>query len=261
MNEIDSLERMVQKPSKAKKPANFALWAAYVFFNIVVLTFDVIAAVTVYSITDNVGYSVLTFLAGFIPLFLHEFLYLRAYANKIQRNIAIVGAVVAVLTVGAVALLAAAVNLAIASGVNLNVAVSEIAILLLIVAAALFHGVLTAVYFYVDDGIRAQHKEAETVAYYDQRLKNIKRAEQLLDAADVARKSKAQIVQKHGGADGKAALEYLLSQLNDDDGDGIPNFLDRTDNRKQPQKPAIAAETEQAKLTDPTSANRSNGKN
>lgn len=232
MNDIESLEKMVQKPKKVKKPANFALWVAYVFFNIVVLTFDIVAAVTVYNITDNWGYAILTFLAGVIPLLLHEFLYLRAYASQWQRYIAVFGAVVAVLTVGAVALLAAGVNFAIATGYNIDGGASEIAILILIVGAALLHALLAAIYFYIDEGIRAKHVEAETVAFYDQRMKNIKRAEQLLDAADTARKSKAQIVQRHGGADGKAALEYLLNMLNDDDGDGIPNFLDKVDNRK-----------------------------
>lgn len=168
---IESLESVVQKPKKIKKPANFALWAAYFFFNVVVLTFDVVAAVTVYNITENWGYAILTFLAGFIPLMLHEFLYLRAYASQWQRYLAVFGAVIAVLTVGTVALLAAGVNFAIATGYNIDGSVSEIAILILIVGAALLHALLAAIYFYIDEGIRAKHVEAETVAYYDQRMK------------------------------------------------------------------------------------------
>ena len=236
MNEIESLESMVQKPKKAKKPANAALWFAYAFFNIVILTFDVVAAGTVYTITRNEGYAVITFLAGFVPLMLHEFLYLRAYASQWQRYIAIFGAVCAFLTVVVIALLSAVVNLAIANGYGINADASRLAILVIVVSAALLHVVLTAVYFYIDEGIRASHTEAETVAYFAQRMKNIKRAEELLDAANIARQNKAQIVARHGGADGKRALEYVLNLLNDDDGDGIPNILDRVDDRKLSDK-------------------------
>lgn len=233
MNEIESLESMVKKPTKGKKPNNAALWVAWVFFNVVVLVFDTVAAATVYAITKgNEGYAILTFLAGFVPLAMHEALFIRAYASKPQRYIAIFGAVASVVTVGVVALLSASVNFALASGYQIASTASEIAILVLIVGSALLHGILAAVYFYVDEGIKAQHTEAETTAYYDTRMKNIKRAEGLLDAADEARKRKAAIVQKHGGKDGKAAMEYLLNLLNDDDGDGIPNILDRHDNRK-----------------------------
>lgn len=233
MNEIESLESVVQKPKKVKKPSNVALWVAYGFFNVVVLVFDLVAAGTVYAITNNWGYAFLTFLAGFAPLMMHEFLFLRAYASPWQRGISIVGAIAAVITVGAVALLSAGVNLALASGYTIASNVSEIAILILIVGSALFHGVLAASYFYIDEGIRAQHTEAETVAFYDTRMKNIKRAEKLLDEADKARKRKAEIVKRHGGQDGKAALDYLLNLLNDDDGDGIPNIFDKVDNRQQ----------------------------
>lgn len=235
-NEIETLENMVQKPKKAKKPSNGALWFAYAFFNVVVLVFDVVAAGTVYAITDNWGYAILTFLAGFAPLMLHEFLFLRAFANRPQRIISVIGAVAAVITVGSVALLSAGVNLAMASGYSIASGASEIVILILIVGAALLHALLAAIYFYIDDGIKAQHTEAETVAYFENRMKNIKRAELLLDEADVARKKKADIVNKHGGKDGKAALDYLLNLLNDDDNDGIPNMFDRTDNRKDQPK-------------------------
>jgi len=230
--EVETLESMVKQPRKVKKPSNIALWIAYVFFNVVILTFDIVAAGTVYAITKNWGYAILTFLAGFTPLMMHEFLYLRAYANSYQRWIAVFGAVCAVITVALVAALSAGVNLALANGYNVASGASEIVILLVIVGAALLHGVLAAVYFYIDPGIRAQHTEAETVAFHETRMKNIKRAEQLLEEADKARKRKAEIVHRHGGLDGKRAMEYLLNMLNDDDGDGIPNFLDKVDNRK-----------------------------
>ena len=249
MNELESLESMVQKPKKLKKPRNEALWVAYVFFNLGVLIFDAIAAMTVYTLTKNYGYGVVTFMAGFIPLMMHEALYLRAYASQTQRYIAVGGAIISAATVAVVAVLAALVNFAIASGYTVANGASEIVILLIVVGAALLHITLAAVYFYSDEGIRAKHIEAENVAFFDQRMKNLVRAEEMLDQAHKARQHKANIIQKHGGNDGKAALDYLLNLLNDDDGDGIPNFLDRTDNRKQQQQPmkANASDAEQVK--------------
>jgi low affinity Fe/Cu permease len=256
-NEFESLESMVQKPKKVKKPNNWALWFAYVFFNIGVLVFDVIAAVTVYTLTKNYGYSFVTFMAGFIPLLMHESLYIRAYASKTQRMIAIGGAVISALTVAVVAVLAGVVNFAVASGYTIASGISEIVIIMIVIIAALLHVTLAAFYFYTDEGIKAEHTEAENVAFFNQRMKNLLRAEQMLEQADKARQHKAKIIEKHGGKDGKAALDYLMNLLNDDDGDGIINALDPVDNRKQGSgnnqpRPALASDVKQEKIADPT---------
>jgi len=232
-NEIDTLEDLVKKPKKIKRPSNAALWVAYIFFNVTILIFDGIASATVYSLTQNIGYAVVTFLAGFLPLLMHEFLYLRAYASQWQRYISIGGAVLAALTVAVVAVLAAGVNVAIASGYSINQSASELVILLIIVVAALIHTVLAAAYFYLDEGIRATHAATENLAWHESRMKNLDRAEQVLEKAHQMRTKKANLVTRFGGEDGKKALELLLSQFNDDDGDGIANILDAVDNRKQ----------------------------
>lgn len=249
-NEIESLESLVKKPTKTKKPSNAALWVAYTFFNITILVFDVIAAVTVYGLTNNAGYSIVTFLAGFAPLLMHEFLYLRAYASQNQRYIAIGGAVLAFLTVVVVAILSAAVNVAIATGYTVNSAASELVILVIIVLAAFIHTVLAAGYFYLDEGIKATHKAAENIAYHDERMKNLERAEKVLTKVANMRNKKAELASLFGGADGRAAIESLLRQFGDDDGDGIPNFMDKVDNRKQFQQPTrqFAADQERAEL-------------
>lgn len=231
-NEIETLESLVKKPNKTKKPSNAALWVAYIFFNVTILVFDVIASVTVYGLTKNAGYAIVTFLAGFVPLLMHEFLYLRAYASQWQRYISIGGAILAALTVAVVAVMAAGVNVAIATGYTVNQAASELIILTIVVLAALSHTVLAACYFYLDDGIKAIHKAAENIAYHDERMKNLERAEQVLEKAANMRNKKKQLADRFGGADGKAAIDLLLRQFGDDDGDGIPNFMDRVDNRK-----------------------------
>lgn len=260
-NEIESLESLVKKPTKNKKPSNAALWVAYTFFNITILVFDIIAAVTVYGLTQNAGYAVVTFLAGFVPLLMHEFLYLRAYASQYQRYISISGAIIAFLTVIVVAVLAAGVNVAIATGYTVDAAASELVILTIIVLAAFTHTILAAGYFYLDDGIKATHKAAENIAFHDERMKNLDRAEQVLEKAARMRNKKNELASRFGGADGKAALELLLRQFGDDDGDGIPNFMDKVDNRKQFQQPTrqFAADQEQAELQEkknPTPAPR-----
>jgi hypothetical protein len=247
-NEIESLESLVKKPAKIKKPSNAALWVAYAFFNVTILVFDVIASVTVYGLTQNAGYAIVTFLAGFVPLLMHEFLYLRAYASQYQRYFAIGGAVLAALTVAIVAVLSAAVNVAISTGYTVNNAASELVILTIVVIAALIHTVLAAGYFYLDDGIKANHKAAENIAYHEERMKNLDRAEQILGKASAMRSKKSELANRFGGADGKAALELLLRQFGDDDGDGIPNFLDRVDNRKQTRQ--FAADDRRPELQD-----------
>ena len=251
-NEIESLESLVKKPTKIKKPSNAALWVAYIFFNVTILVFDVIAAVTVYSLMQNAGYAIVTFLAGFVPLLMHEFLYLRAYASQWQRYISIAGAVIAALTVAVVAVLAAAVNVAIASGYTVDAGSSEWIILTIIVIAAFTHTVLAASYFYLDEGIQAKHKAAENIAFHDERMKNLDRAEQVLEKAAKMRTKKSDLIGRFGGADGKAALELLLRQFGDDDNDGIPNFLDKTDNRKQ----VYAAKEDRPELKDKDFTNR-----
>lgn len=228
MNEIDTLESMVKRPALKKKPSNAALWAAYIFFNIVALVFDIIAANTVYDIMKNWGYAIVTFLAGFVPLFLHEFLYIRAYAGDLQRKIAIGGAVFAVLTIGSIAFLAAGANIAVASGYIVENESAKWTIIIIVVSAMLIHAVLTAVYFYADEGIRATHTASENEAWFDQRDHNLDLADRLLTKAESRRLRKQNILGGHGNTnDVQKALQVLLKSLGDDDGDGIPNFADK----------------------------------
>jgi hypothetical protein len=104
-------------------------------------------------------------------------------------------------------------------------------ILTIVVLAALTHTVLAAGYFYLDDGIKSIHKAAENIAFHDERMKNLERAEQVLEKAASMRNKKQKLADRFGGADGRAAIELLLRQFGDADGDGIPDIIDPIDNR------------------------------
>ena len=97
---VNRLLDLVKRPLQAKrKPSNFALYWAWIFYNAVALLFDTIAAGTVYDLVGKFMYAVLTFVAGFLPLLMHEFLYTRAYANAAQKILAVIGAGLSVVTI------------------------------------------------------------------------------------------------------------------------------------------------------------------
>ena len=106
-NKVNRLLGIVQRPSKKREPSNFALWWAWLFYNGVALTFDVIASITVHAMMDSYVYAALTFLAGFVPLPMHEFLYTRAYASFWQKVLAVAGAGLSVIVIFVVGVLAA----------------------------------------------------------------------------------------------------------------------------------------------------------
>lgn len=151
---VNRLLALVQRPSKKKEPSNFALWFAWFFYNAVALLFDVIAATTIYEMMNSIIYAGLTFAAGFIPLLMHEFLYMRAYAGYWQKVIAVLGAILSVVTILTVGVLAALVNL---TDFQANKLVMEVAMIVMLVLVSGGHGLLAAVYFYIDDGIKAEH--------------------------------------------------------------------------------------------------------
>ena len=105
----DQLLALMRRPKTQKKPSNFALWWAWAFYNVVALFLDTITAYTVYTLT-NFLYAALVFFSGFMPLLMHEFLFIRAYASKVQRGIAIFGAGMSVLAIIGIGLLAGVLN-------------------------------------------------------------------------------------------------------------------------------------------------------
>ncbi|MCC7119888.1 MAG: hypothetical protein IT310_15290 [Anaerolineales bacterium] len=211
-NKVNRLLELIKRPEAAKrKPSNFALYWAWLFYNAVALLFDVIAAGTVYSMMGKFAYAVLTFAAGFLPLLMHEFLYTRAYASKWQKVLAIVGAGLSVVTILAVGVLAGIINI-----LGVTVASTqwlEIGMIIALVLVAGGHGLIAAIYFYIDDGIKANQVRAESVAYHERRIEDIQRAKEILALAEQGANDEDAIAKEYGGME---VLNEILGQLRGD---------------------------------------------
>ena len=205
----DQLLTFMRRPQAPKKPSNFALWWAWLFYNIVALFLDIITAFTVFALT-NILYAILTFFAGFGPLIMHEFLYLRAYASKWQRIIAVLGAVASVVAIIVIGILAAGVNVFAESFGSEYARWIELAILMLILLNSAFHGVLAAIYFYIDEGIRAKHNQQEAIAYHEGQLENINLALTLADKVAEAAAKEDEFVERFGD---RALLDEAMGQI------------------------------------------------
>ncbi len=204
----DQLLALMRRPKTQKKPSNFALWWAWAFYNVVALFLDTITAYTVYTLT-NFLYAALVFFSGFMPLLMHEFLFIRAYASKVQRGIAIFGAGMSVLAIIGIGLLAGVLNVI---GINAmaNALYIEVAVISLIVFVAAGHGLLAAAYFYLDEGIRANHNQAEAIAYHDQQLANINLALDLAEKVKQAAQKEDEFISRFGD---RELLNEAMNQI------------------------------------------------
>lgn len=221
----DELLKEVSKPVRRKRPSNVGLYLAVIFFNLVMLALDAGSAYSVYLATHIGFYAVMTFLAGFLPLALHEILHFRPYASDDQKNIAKWGALAAVSAVIIVAVLSVIVNILGVSGY-----VVEIGMLIFIVVSAFGHAIAAAVYFYIDDGIAAEQVTVQMEARAIQKRRRNGAADLVLGLSRESLNERKRIAGSHNSA---SALREILRQMGeDDDGDGIPNFIDPVDNRK-----------------------------
>jgi hypothetical protein len=206
------LLQLVKRPSQEKsRPSNFALYWAWLFYNAVALLFDVIAAVTVYDLMGKFGYAILTFAAGFFPLLMHEFLFTRAYASRPQKVFAVLGACLSVVTILLVGVLAGTVNVWGVAVENTQMLEFVMVITLVLVAGA--HGLIAAIYFYIDEGIKANQVRTESIAYHERRIDDIKRAKEILELAEKGQQEEDLLALKYGGMD---VLNEILGQLRGD---------------------------------------------
>jgi len=211
-NKVTRLLDLVKRPSQAKrKPSNFALYWAWIFYNAVALLFDSIAAATVYDLVDKFMYAVLTFVAGFLPLLMHEFLYTRAYANAAQKVLAVIGAGLSVVTILGVGVIAGVVN--VLGFTALSVKALEIILIVTLVLVSGAHALIAAIYFYIDDGIKAKQVRTESVAYHERRIEDINRAKEILALAEQGAKDEDAIAAQYGGME---VLNEILGQLRGD---------------------------------------------
>jgi len=209
---VTRLLDLVKRPSQAKrKPSNFALYWAWIFYNAVALLFDSIAAATVYDLVDKFMYAILTFVAGFLPLLMHEFLYTRAYANAAQKVLAVIGAGLSVVTILGVGVIAGVVN--VLGFTALSVKALEIILIVTLVLVSGAHALIAAIYFYIDDGIKAKQVRTESVAYHERRIEDINRAKEILALAEQGAKDEDAIAAQYGGME---VLNEILGQLRGD---------------------------------------------
>jgi hypothetical protein len=208
-NKVNRLLDLVKRPQQAKrKPSNFALYWAWIFYNSVALLFDTIAAATVYGLVNNFLYAALTFAAGFLPLLMHEFLFTRAYASGMQKVLAVIGAGLSVITILSVGVLAGVVN--VLGFTALSAKTLEIVLIVTLVLVSGAHGLIAAIYFYVDDGIKSKQVRAESVAYHERRIEDINRAKEILALAEQGAKDEDEIASQYGGME---ILNEILGQL------------------------------------------------
>lgn len=222
-NPVNELLSMVTPPKKDKKPSNWALYAVLWVSNLIFLVLDVISGFTVYLITGWWLYGLLTALAGFVPLLLHEASFIRAYASNWQKWLSMIGAGLSVISVMLVGVAAAAVNVI---GVGADAITIEIVTVASLVLIAGIHAVLFIVIFYIDDGIQANQRTQQAVAMSLQKSQMLAAAGYVLKNAEGALVLKKALERQHG-PQGAEALQAVLSQLlQDGDGNGIPDILE-----------------------------------
>lgn len=223
LNERNELLEAVKAPDRKKKqPSNFALYAALIFANLVFCLLDIISGFTVYWMTAFWLYGILTFLAGFAPLLLHELLFTRAFASQNQKNIAILGACAALVSIVLIGVMAGYVNII---GVTIAPQNSEIATIIMLVLIASFHALLAVIYYFIDPGISAQQLGAQAMARAIAQGDMIALGDYILEITQKSVNKRNAVGNKHNAA----ALSELLAQmgLEDANHDGIPDVFQR----------------------------------
>lgn len=167
---------LLRKPAqeqKEKRPTN-KRWIASLGFNATMFFLDLVSAVTVAMLT-NALYGVMTFLAGFLALLLHENLFTNAHANMRQKYIAIGGGLLAIVSTVAIGVLAGIVNISDVAGL-VPAASMEIGMIVGLVSIAGIHGILWGVYYFTDEGHIREMKSIVNMAYRDQQRASLDEA-------------------------------------------------------------------------------------
>lgn len=222
-NQVNELVEFVTEPKgKPKSPTNWALWGALIFANFVFFVLDVISGYTVYLITKWWGYGLLTVLAGFVPLVLHEAAFVRAYASNHQKVIATIGAMLSILSVIGIGIAAAIINV---MGFGIQVVAAEISTVVGLVIISALHAFLCIAYFYTDVGIQTKQRTEQAIARGIEKSRMISASGQVLKTAQAALVFKNSI-EKQYGPQGTEAMQVILANLlQDRNGDGIPDVL------------------------------------
>lgn len=241
----------IAEPKAEKNPSNAGLIVSLVAFNFAFLVVDTLSAFVVGYLT-RWYYGLATILAGAMFMGIHEFLFTRAYNNAKQKNIAIGGAVWSVLTILVIALFSVVANLT--GFMTPEFEPYFLAIMVAtIVGNIILHGILTAVYYYIDDGHNARNRAARARARAKTQGEIDEAAEMILTEALRRRINRKKMVNRYRNPGSVARA--IREAGGDADGDGIPDFMDPVDNRTgkpfKPQNlPAMAQDVNREKTED-----------
>lgn len=167
----------IMNPDKSLKRPHNRLWMALLAFNLIFLPLDVATGLTVGYIT-RWYYGLFVFGAGFGTMIVHEALYSNAYASKWQKAISVFGFMTSITVTGLIGVGAIAVNVLYA-GYDRELAG-------VVMAGGSFltlflHGMLFAVYYFVDSGILASQRASASMAEHDRQITQFGMASQLVD--------------------------------------------------------------------------------
>jgi hypothetical protein len=162
---------LLQKPvveKKEKKPQN-KRGVALLGFNLSLFFIDLVSAITVGYLTSPL-YGVMTFLAGFLALILHENLFTNPHADMNQKWLAVGGMVVAIISTLGIGVISALLNVTGIAGTLLPIDTLEIAITVTLVVITVIHGISWGVYYFIDEGHRSEMSALVSRAYRDRQL-------------------------------------------------------------------------------------------
>lgn len=225
-DDFEKAGQTIAEPRSEKKPRN-GLIVALVAFNFAFLVVDVISAFVVGYLT-RWYYGVATLLAGAVFMFIHEFLFTRQFNNSTQRKISVSGAAWAILTILFIAAASVFANLT-GFGVAQYETYFLSGMVFVIVMNIIIHGSLMGVFYYVDDGHIARNKAARARARAITQNEIDDAADMILQEAVRRRIRRKELVNRYKS---KNAIRNAIQEAGgDEDGDGIPDWMDPIDDR------------------------------
>jgi hypothetical protein len=245
MNDTDEILKSLEDKTPRKKPSNWQLYAALYFAEFIFVLLDAGSAFSVGYITGYWYYGVIVFLAGVVPLWLYTKTYTRALASKEQKSVALVGGVIAVSSVIIMGGFVAVLNFAADYLPGKSFAWIEGGLAVILVILLAVHGLINAFYFFFDEEIVETNKTERIIARGHTQVRRIGVANEVANAKrreTTARKALEQSFSPE-------IVNKIMSMMADDDGDGIPNFIDPVDNRARSF--AATANTQELKENTP----------
>lgn len=209
---------------------------ALVIANIIFISLDFRAYDVVKTLTGKTVLAAVTVIvAGVMALLWWDLFYphSRKHDNIDQRNISILGAAVGVI----LSLVLAFLDYLVASTINTSLLWG------IVILSTGIQGILLAWWWHIDASIDASAKRNQRVASRVDLQDTAKdfeaEIENLSSLSDKLEHIKKQFPGKGQAAKAARSLGYpvLAEMLSDDDGDGVPNYMDSTDNRRPAPRP------------------------